>query len=598
MPTYRITDPATGKSIKITGDSPPTEAEMEQIFAVSGKPSKLSLGDVAGGAFSNALGDVWGVAKSLFKTVTHPLRTGEALTDIGAGAISKFLPASPLDYAEKKIPVALSEKGPGQLSQPGFGDYIENLLSWSSPEDRKKYEAAANQFGEHYKQRYGGWENIKRSIMEHPAETALDVATVITPAAKRIPGFKVGGKGLTEDAKIVAQLAKEKGLPLSASSITPTKTAKAFEFIGEALPPGKGWANLKRQKLQEGLAKMMDDAAGSLPVRAEKFEVGTAIGQGIKQAKKTLKGKEAAAYKKWEGALGDKPKLMDNVTQVIGDLKETATGDMRAWLETYSKKGTEWSVSDIDAFQKQIWTKMGSASREGGELFSALKKDVGPELTVLLEDAKEQGKLLRAFSANDTVRRVMRKYASDPENAIREMFKTGNLDDINIIKSALDKDTWNMARSRFVENLFDASIELIGTQRAFNPQKFSDLFNKYQRQIRQVMPEKYDDLDKFAKLSKASVADLNRMKMSDTMKTWQTVATGGLGYGAITNPLVIVPAGLSFGIAKSIMNPKGWMKNWLTEGINVPSIPLKKAIGTTNVLQIGGREAIRQEEEQ
>lgn len=33
MPTYRVTDPSTGKTLKLTGDSPPTEAELEELFA-------------------------------------------------------------------------------------------------------------------------------------------------------------------------------------------------------------------------------------------------------------------------------------------------------------------------------------------------------------------------------------------------------------------------------------------------------------------------------------------------------------------------------------------------------------------------------------
>lgn len=33
MPTYTVRDPTSGKTVKLTGDSPPTEAELEQIFA-------------------------------------------------------------------------------------------------------------------------------------------------------------------------------------------------------------------------------------------------------------------------------------------------------------------------------------------------------------------------------------------------------------------------------------------------------------------------------------------------------------------------------------------------------------------------------------
>lgn len=41
MPTYTITDPQNGRKVRITGDSPPTEAEINQIFAAQvSKPAK------------------------------------------------------------------------------------------------------------------------------------------------------------------------------------------------------------------------------------------------------------------------------------------------------------------------------------------------------------------------------------------------------------------------------------------------------------------------------------------------------------------------------------------------------------------------------
>lgn len=54
MPTYRVTDPQSGKTIKLTGDSPPTEAELSEIFArVGGEPAKFTgenLKDAQGNA--------------------------------------------------------------------------------------------------------------------------------------------------------------------------------------------------------------------------------------------------------------------------------------------------------------------------------------------------------------------------------------------------------------------------------------------------------------------------------------------------------------------------------------------------------------------
>lgn len=48
MAIYRVTDPTTGKSIKLTGDSPPTEQELNEIFAsVSSKPKPLPFPNMA-----------------------------------------------------------------------------------------------------------------------------------------------------------------------------------------------------------------------------------------------------------------------------------------------------------------------------------------------------------------------------------------------------------------------------------------------------------------------------------------------------------------------------------------------------------------------
>lgn len=39
MPSYLVTDPQTGRKLKLTGDSPPTEQELEQIFS-NAKPAQ------------------------------------------------------------------------------------------------------------------------------------------------------------------------------------------------------------------------------------------------------------------------------------------------------------------------------------------------------------------------------------------------------------------------------------------------------------------------------------------------------------------------------------------------------------------------------
>ena len=42
MPTYQVTDPQSGRTLRLTGDSPPTEQELEQIFASQLQPAPES----------------------------------------------------------------------------------------------------------------------------------------------------------------------------------------------------------------------------------------------------------------------------------------------------------------------------------------------------------------------------------------------------------------------------------------------------------------------------------------------------------------------------------------------------------------------------
>lgn len=557
-----VTDPAILSQL----ESGPREVTDLSILSQLEGTSSMGWGEAALKGLFNIPGDILNVSKNIWSAVTNPRQALEALSDVGAGAVAKILPES----AFKTTPEAQAT--------------------------RARTEQAAEQFGGAYKEAYGGLENIKRSIAKQPVQTLLDVATVASPVSRAIPSLKLGGKALTAEARAAGKLAEEAKLPLSAAALNPSKTAGAFEWVGQALQPGKAWANMKRKQLQVGLTRMMDEAVGRLPKSTEKYEAGVQVAQGLKEAKAGLKAGEKAAYGKWENALGSGGHLMDNTVAAIDKIKEGTKGELRAWLEAYSKKGAGWTSTDVDAFQKQIWSKTWGTDLRGGELLEALKKDLGPEMTALLDEAKESSKLFRAFSANQTVRDVLRRYAQDPENAIRAMFRTGNMEDLNLIKKAVSPEVWDIARSRFIENLFDASTEISGTQRAFNPQKFSDIFSKYQRQIKQVMPEKYDYLKRFADLSKMAVQDLNKIS-PDTFMSWQTGATSALAGGAaMGNALMVVPMGFSFAISKSIMNPSGWLKKWLTEGFKMPE--LSRGARRANVLQIGGREAVRQEAQQ
>ena len=74
MPTFQVTDPTTGVSLQLTGDSPPTEQELEQIFASQAQPEREGFpgagvlepaATVISGAIAEPLAGLAGIAQAI-----------------------------------------------------------------------------------------------------------------------------------------------------------------------------------------------------------------------------------------------------------------------------------------------------------------------------------------------------------------------------------------------------------------------------------------------------------------------------------------------------------------------------------------------------
>lgn len=104
MPQYHITDPTTGRSVTLTGDSPPTEAELNEIFSKLPKqqaaaqpeqpaqPEGSALGRFASNAWSmvNPVAMVQGAAQA----IAHPIDTAGALLKAQGAQIGKAVDAA------------------------------------------------------------------------------------------------------------------------------------------------------------------------------------------------------------------------------------------------------------------------------------------------------------------------------------------------------------------------------------------------------------------------------------------------------------------------------------------------------------------------
>lgn len=105
MPTYKVTDPNTGKTVRLTGDSPPTEAELNDIFSKVKAPAPSTMqnrkqkgligtfadtlpvaGGVLGGIGGGLLGGVAGSIVPGAGTAAGAIGGGAGGAAIGTGA--------------------------------------------------------------------------------------------------------------------------------------------------------------------------------------------------------------------------------------------------------------------------------------------------------------------------------------------------------------------------------------------------------------------------------------------------------------------------------------------------------------------------------
>lgn len=135
------------------------EAAVARLTAAlkDAQPEALSAEQVIGGAIANTPSSAWNLANDYYQAIRHPIQTADAMLDVAAGGISNGL-----EYAT------------------GLDMFPEN-----------KATATADAVGQFYKDRYGGWENVKNTIATDPIGFVADASVPLTlggNAGARAPG--------------------------------------------------------------------------------------------------------------------------------------------------------------------------------------------------------------------------------------------------------------------------------------------------------------------------------------------------------------------------------------------------------------------------
>lgn len=206
MPTYKVTDPKTGRTVKLTGDYPPTEQELEQIFSQlqtpvverqSTFPEKLmGAGEAALSMATGAVAEPIAGLMGLARTVTSGPEAGadrvqqfkenatyQPRTELGSQYVRNVADAPVIKQIGELMQSA--SQGAGDIAYGATGSPLAGALASALPE------AAMQAIGYKAPNAVGGMSQSRASNLANKASELTDESAQMQQAAKAIQGGKI-----------------------------------------------------------------------------------------------------------------------------------------------------------------------------------------------------------------------------------------------------------------------------------------------------------------------------------------------------------------------------------------------------------------------
>jgi hypothetical protein len=301
MPTYRVTDPQTGKTLRLTGDSPPTEQELTEIFSqyqpqqaeqaapaegqVETQPQGKSVAGFAGNVASSA-GDL---LKNLFTAITHPVQTVKTTA---------------------QIPIGLGAKARRELEEK------RQRKSFERSESEQVWDSVVDMI----KGRYGSVENIKETAYKDPVGMLADVAAVVSAGAGAIG--KVGEASKISRLSKVGKVGSKVG-----SAVDPLQAmVKGITKVDKGIKSASGTAASETLGATTGVGADIIKTAYSKPdevIRAMRGKVSPEqIVKTTKSALASIKNKQGSEYRKQLSKVREQSGTNINFGNIKSSLKE------------------------------------------------------------------------------------------------------------------------------------------------------------------------------------------------------------------------------------------------------------------------------------
>jgi hypothetical protein len=334
--------------------------------------------------------------QDMLQMVTDPVGTAKTLGKVGVGAAQKVIPGE------------------------------------------QEYEPYADAVGQFFADRYGGLDNVKRTLAEDPVGFAADLSTVLTGgqmALLRAPGIagQVGRAAGTVSRAVDPINATLKGAQAVGKGIGHTGAAIMGVATGTG---GRPIREAARSGAQGGAAStaFRENMRGNVPLE-------DVIGDA-KTALSAIKAERSAAYTAGMGDVAKDAKVL-NFTKVEDALNKTRADTTFKGVSV--SPSTDATISDIAKVMDE-WKQLDPAEYHTAAGFDALKKRIGD-----IRESAQYGTPQRRVAdqiynvVKDQITKQAPTYAktmkdySTASNLIREMEKTLSLNPKASVDTTLRK---------------------------------------------------------------------------------------------------------------------------------------------------------------
>jgi hypothetical protein len=312
-----------------------TQAQLAAKYQahVGGQSQKMSLGDVVSGAAQNFIPSGVNLAKNIYSTIRHPIDTAENLYHLGAGVVEKAIPGQQAD------------------------------------------EPVADAAGKYLSDRYGGLENIKKTIATDPVGFLADGSVVLGGGGAALKAAGTMAK-VGDAATTAGRIANPLALALKGTQLGGKVAGKG---ISEALGATSGAggdsirtayaAGLKGGAPAQAFA---DNMRGNVPIEN--------IVNTAQQGMEKLRADRSNDYLAGMGSVNSDPTVL-NLSPIDKAVNQT--------FDINNFKGIDLSPSTAATRQKitdvvDLWKQQNPADFHTAAGLDALKKSVG----FILKDTK------------------------------------------------------------------------------------------------------------------------------------------------------------------------------------------------------------------